>query len=177
MRAKYCNLVVLVLTVMIGLGTTSAATATCQASLTESLEKVGETTLRVMFFRVYDAELWTDTGSYPPDQEWLLQLTYKRDITADQLVEQTAEEWQELGYELTEEREQWLAELSAMWPDVSDGDCLLAHAASPTETVFYNAGGALGRIESEAFTEAFFAIWLSPDSSFPRNRDQLTGER
>lgn len=47
----------------------------CQAIITEPLEKVGETRLRVYFFRVYDAILYTDSGIYPDAQSVALELT------------------------------------------------------------------------------------------------------
>lgn len=155
------------------------AMAACQASVVEPLQKVGETRLRVYFFKVYDATLYTDSGSYPDAQEVALNLDYLRDISAEQLVDTTRDEWQSLGYEVGEREEDWLTQLQDMWPDVQEGDCLLAHKTDDgdqTALSFYNADGQLGAIEGGDFAERFLAIWLSENSSFKRNRDQLVGQ-
>ncbi|RUO31686.1 hypothetical protein CWE12_01430 [Aliidiomarina sedimenti] len=157
--------------------TTSTAHAACQVGVVEPLEKVGETRLRVYFFKVYDAVLYTDSGNYPEDQSLALELSYLRDIEARQLVDTTRDEWQSLGYSMGQREEAWLETLSEIWPDVADGDCLLAYAGEQEGVRFYNAEGELGGIDDDEFKQRFFAIWLSEDSSFRRNRDELTGER
>lgn len=149
----------------------------CQADVTEPLQKVGETRLRVYFFRVYDAALYTDSGAYPGADTVALQLNYLRDIRAEQLVDTTRDEWKSLGYTVDEQAEDWLQELQIMWPDVSSGDCLIATSENHQHVRFYNQQGALGSIDNEQFAEQFFAIWLSEKSSFRRNRDELVGAR
>ncbi|MCC5879036.1 MAG: chalcone isomerase family protein [Idiomarina sp.] len=149
----------------------------CQAMVTEPLQKVGETRLRVYFFRVYDATLFTESGGYPDTDAVALQLNYLRDIRAEQLVDTTRDEWKNLGYSIDEQAESWLQQLQSMWPDVSNGDCLIAATDSQQQVRFYNHQGALGSIDDSQFAEQFFAIWLSENSSFKRNRDELVGAR
>lgn len=160
-----------------GLPTTAVAQQQCYSSVTSELEAVGETRLRVYFFRVYDATLFTDSGSYPDDTQVALQLNYLRSIRASQLVDTTRDEWEKLGYDIDDQAEQWLEQLAQIWPDVDQGDCLIAHTQSNQGVRFYNDQGALGEIEDSEFTERFLAIWLSENSSFRRNRDELVGAR
>lgn len=178
-KASMSKLIKLLIVVSAGFVNTPIAVAqqACYAPVTTDLELVGETRLRVYLWRVYDATLYTASGGYPDDTEVALQLNYLRNISAAQLVVTTRDEWQTLGYELDEQAEQWLAELSEMWPDVREGDCLIAHAQTQQGVDFYTAQGALGSISDAAFAERFLAIWLSEDSSFRRNRDELIGAR
>lgn len=154
-----------------------AQAAQCAAHISDDLETVGETRLRVMFFKVYDATLMTDSGRYPDAQVVALQLSYLRDIEAEKLVETTREQWQKLNYEIGEAEQQWLEDLQSMWPDVSDGDCLLAFHTDGEGVAFYSANGELGQISSDAFADKFFAIWLDENSSYRKNRNELIGAR
>lgn len=156
----------------------SPADATqCSPEVTSELKKVGSTRLRVMLFRVYDAELMTDTGAYPDASQVALRLDYLRSIKANTLVGTTKDEWGELGYSIGENERQWLSQLRDIWPDVDSGDCLVAFHQENEGVTFYSADGELGHVESSEFANKFFAIWLDENSSYRRNRDELLGVR
>lgn len=159
-----------------GMASANAANQ-CYASVTEPLQKVGDTRLRVYFFRVYDATLYTQSGSYPESDSLALELNYLRNIRASQLIETTRDEWEKLGYDVNERAENWLQQLADIWPDVGQGDCLVAQSGNDQGVRFYNDAGFLGEVEDNDFSDRFFAIWLSENSSFRRNRDELVGER
>ncbi len=152
-----------------------AALAACNPPVIEDMKQVGNTRLSVLFWDVYDAELFTDTGSYDNYQQRALRLTYLRDIESAELVESTREEWQRLDIEITEQHEQWLSELDQMWPDITEGDCLLLVEDTDGHGVFYNSDGQLGTIANETFTDQFLAIWLDENSRFEQERDELLG--
>ncbi|MGI5308106.1 chalcone isomerase family protein [Rheinheimera sp. WS51] len=149
----------------------------CQPQLTSQLQLVGKSQLKVLFFRVYDAILHTDTGRYPDAETVALNLHYLRDIQAEELIENTAKQWQKLGYSDTALQQQWLKQLKQLWPDVKKGDCLLAFTPDGKIINFYNNTGLLGTINSAQFTKQFLAIWLSEHSSYPKNRNELIGTK
>lgn len=149
--------------------------AGCWPQVTAPLQQVGQTRLKVLLFRVYDAVLYTDSGEYPAATTVALSLHYLRNIRASQLLDNTQEQWQKLGFDNTEQQQQWLAQLAQIWPDVQRGDCLLAYSPDGQSVHFYHADGLLGKIEHPLFYQQFFAIWLSEKSSYRRNRDELTG--
>lgn len=138
-------------------------------------EKVGETRLRVMLFRIYDAQLYTDTGRYSDAQAVALSINYGRSFTANTLVDQTRDEWERMGYTIDEEKESWLQELAKIWPDVERGDCIVAHTLGNGTTYFHGETGLLGSIQADGFAERFLGIWLSEDARFRSNRDELVG--
>lgn len=138
-------------------------------------EKVGETRLRVMLFRIYDAQLYSDTGDYSDAQALALRINYARSFSAEALLEQTREEWERMGFDIDAEKEAWLQELQAIWPDVERGDCIVAHTLGNGITYFHGEGGLLGSVESELFAERFLGIWLAENARFRRNRDELIG--
>lgn len=149
--------------------------AGAQAVSQQALSKVGETRLRVMLFRIYDAELFTDTGELQSANERLLRLRYQRNFSAERLAEQTREEWQRMGFEQTEESEAWIASLREMWPDVNAGDCIVAHQMGDAGVRFFGNQGELGVVNDARFGEQFLAIWLSEQARFRNSRDELVG--
>lgn len=151
------------------------ASENCPIPNQEQYEQVGKTRLKVLFWSIYDADLWTDTGRYDQFNQRVLRLNYLRSISADDLVDTTADEWQRLGIELTADHQQWLIELRRMWPDVDKGDCLMLVENQQGHAQFYNAEGTLGGIESQLFTDHFLAIWLAENSRFDDERKQLLG--
>lgn len=165
--------------------TATAAASSCgsdvisgvRSASSQSLAKVGETRLRVMLFRIYDAELYSDTGSYSQADERLLRLNYARSFTSERLAEQTRDEWERIGFPENEKTGEWINTLKNIWPDVNSGDCIVAHQLPNGAVRFYGNEGELGAIEDQQFGEQFLAIWLSENARFRSSRDELVGEK
>lgn len=140
-----------------------------------SLQPVGQATLKVFFFTIYESTLYTPTGNYRGiEPDLALEIHYRRNISAQRLVDQTREEWlqQDLYHNDTEV---WLGILGTMWPDVQRGDVLLLHVDEQLASTFYLNGQSLGRVSDPQFTQQFLAIWLDENSSRPELRDELIG--
>lgn len=151
---------------------TPVATATPPA---ENLQLVGEARLNVMFWSVYDSRLYTENGRYENAQRPLrLEIQYLRDFAAQALVEQTGEEWDHLQLS-HERRDQWLEQLTTLWPDVGKNDVIALEIDTANRSTFYFNGEKLGVIDDADFGEHFVAIWLSPDTSRPALREALIG--
>ncbi|MBY5921774.1 chalcone isomerase family protein [Ferrimonas balearica] len=141
------------------------------------MKPVGESRLKVLWFPIYHARLYSDDGRYdgiePP---LLLDLTYLRDIDAEDLLEHTRSEWQRLALYESRDSEAWLASLAAIWPDVAEGDRLTL-MVQPQHSTFYFNGEPIGTIAESRFGEQFLSIWLHPDSRYPKLRNALIGQR
>tara|TARA_B000000460_G_scaffold87988_1_gene61303 strand:+ start:29 stop:571 length:543 start_codon:yes stop_codon:yes gene_type:complete len=152
----------------------------CKKPLADEYKEVGQTRLRVLFWDVYDAFLYTTDGDFDwsqrKQQRKALLLRYLRDIEAKELVETTSEEWEKLGFN-SQEQSQWLDKLSEMWPDIKEDDCILLKETNEGYAAFYQGDKSLGVINSSQFTEQFLAIWLSPESRFEEERDELVGKQ
>ncbi|MEP0203927.1 MAG: chalcone isomerase family protein [Halioglobus sp.] len=141
----------------------------------DALTKVGEAKLKVLFWDVYNSTLYSDNGRYREGQVPLrLDIQYLLDIESNELVARTAQEWDELGLE-HENREEWLTNLSNLWPDVSKDDVLTIELDDNNRSTFYRNGELLGTIEDRAFGASFIDIWLSPDTTRPKLRTSLIG--
>ena len=145
--------------------------------------KTGDATLTWGPFTVYTSQLRTPQRRYiAADQDQALILTYARDITRDELVDATREQWRALGI-LTREAqsETWLHTLATLWPDVSSGTQLAFVLREKRGQFWYRASAAektftpLGPQQSLPFSINFLAIWLDPHTQYPTLRQQLIG--
>jgi hypothetical protein len=138
---------------------------------------VGEARLKVLFWPVYDSRLFTADGSYYDGKRPVrLEIEYLRDISSKNLIERTADEWQAQG--LNHQRQnQWLAQLTTLWPDVSRNDVITVELDALDHSTFYRNGEILGSVADPAFSQQFIAIWLSPNTSRPALRRALIGQQ
>lgn len=143
-----------------------------------NLHKLGDGTLKWFGFSIYDAALWTENHSVVNDlfsKPLLLSITYKKNISSQNLVATTKSQWQELGIDSESKHSNWLDQLAQIWPDVKKGDVIASIVWPDGKTSFYSDTEYLGTISDPAFGPNFFAIWLSPDTTNPKLRRQLLG--
>lgn len=93
----------------------------------------GRGTLRVLFFSVYDAQLWCAAQAVPaqPDGAWVgvplaLQIDYTRAVAGSDIAEHSLTEMQRQQVLPDADAAAWLAQLRDLFPDVKPGDRLTA---------------------------------------------------
>ncbi|KFZ37029.1 hypothetical protein HR45_13385 [Shewanella mangrovi] len=141
---------------------------------------VGNASLSWLWFDIYHSTLRTPDGVYLSEAAPLaLQIQYLRNISAQELLDATREQWQKLGYSKAQ-IEVWLLELSAIFPSVEEGDQLVYVSAGEHGRFYFQPQGqahfhSLGHISESTLNRAFIAIWLSPQTAYPKLRRQLIG--
>ncbi|MFD2178200.1 chalcone isomerase family protein [Veronia pacifica] len=142
---------------------------------------VGEASLSWGFWTIYDSQLATPDGQYLGSAGPLaLKITYRRDIDGEDLLDATGDQWEHLGYQLSE-YQPWVKELGTVFPNVKKGDQLI-YTLNNGVGIFYfreNRGvpKVVGKTSSSDMADAFSAIWLSPDTSYPNLRLALIGKK
>ncbi|MDX1391918.1 MAG: chalcone isomerase family protein [Rheinheimera sp.] len=152
----------------------------CNVAAMPELTTVGQGTYRYLFWQIYDARLATADGTFSNYQQstpLLLELTYKRDISVQQFVDSTVDEWQKLGHISAEQQASWARLLLNIWQDVKQGDTLAALLQPSGSVLFYHNGKEGGAIDDQRFGPAFFDIWLHPNTSAPDLRRKLIAAR
>lgn len=142
------------------------------------LETVGQGSYRYMLWQLYDARLASSDGNfvdYEQSTPLLLELTYKRNISRDQFIKATVDEWKKLKQTTSQQQQLWATQLEALWQDVKKGDRLAALLLPDNTVEFYFNGNKTGVVADQAFGPAFFNIWLDSATSAPKLREQLTG--
>ena len=143
----------------------------------KELQLVGQAHLKVLFWSVYHSRLYSPDGDYQLGERPLrLDIEYLMNIAAEDLVQRTADEWR--AQQRTHQRQnQWLQSLAQIWPDVSSNDVISLELGTDNRSVFFRNGEPLGTIDDPLFGQYFLDIWLSPDTTRPKLRRQLLGQR
>ncbi|MDP5147850.1 chalcone isomerase family protein [Shewanella sp. ULN5] len=139
------------------------------------LIQVGEADMDVLWFDVYLAKLYSLDGVYQPQRfPLMLDIEYHRDISAQELIDATIEQWQKNGIAAAEIN-QIKSHLISAWPDVKQNDRLsfIIHNDQQAEFLFNDK--PFYQLADQRFSEAFIGIWLSEKTTHPKLRQQLIG--
>ena len=138
----------------------------------------GQGQLRFFGLQVYDIRLWTP-ADFTPDR-WAqaplaLEIEYARTLYGAKIAERSLVEMRRQGDLPAARAEQWLAEMTRVFPDVKAGDRLTGVQTPGGVARFYLNGQPRGEVQDAEFTRRFFGIWLSPQTSEPALRERLFG--
>lgn len=143
----------------------------------QQLRPVGQGQMSWLWFKLYDATLYSQSGRYEPGHyPQALTLTYARAIEQEDLLSATAAEWQRLGLGSDTDRLRWLDQLAALWPDVGAGDSLTFYVDEAGFGHFWWHDQPLGSLADPQFSAAFLAIWLADNSRDPALTRRLRGQ-
>lgn len=137
---------------------------------------VGQSRLKMYFFKIYDATLYAPNGQFDQTQPFALSLGYLRDFDGADIAQRSIDEMRDLGYRDTAQLAQWLIQMELSFPNIIAGDVLTGVVDEQQYTRFYFNGKPTHTVADPEFTQAFFAIWLDSKTSQPKMRIQLLGE-
>lgn len=136
-------------------------------------QSFGHGTLRFMWMDIYEAELWTDAPEWSMETPFALSLTYDASFSSLELADRSVKEMANIT-DLSEElQNSYRSSLLQNLPDIKAGDRLTAVWEPGKSVKFFHNGVRSGEIAIKGFAEAFFGIWLSPNTSEPALRDAL----
>ena len=142
---------------------------------TEQLREVGSTRLRVLLWTIYDSTLYSADGEFNRiEQDLALEITYRRSISAAELIERTFDEWRDMELSAANQS-MWRSRLEEIWPDVESGDTLTLYVDDKLASRFYFNERFIGTMMDSDFTRQFLAIWLSEETDYPSQRAELIG--
>ncbi|MCL1141302.1 chalcone isomerase family protein [Shewanella gaetbuli] len=140
-----------------------------------ALTQVGEADMDFLWLDIYLAKLYSASGQYQPEQyPLMLEIEYHRDISSQELMSATVEQWQKIG--VPEEVINSIRfHLDKAWPDVNENDRLsfVIHDESKAEFLFNDQ--SFYQLNDHQFSQAFVGIWLSEKTTRPELRQQLIG--
>lgn len=128
-------------------------------------------------FSVYNAKLWSPTQQVDFAQPFALELTYRRSISRETLVDTSLDEIRRIDANaLQGEREvQWARQMSKAFVDVREGTHITGVYLPGKGCQFYVDGKLQHEVDDPAFARAFFSIWLDPQTRSPKLRAALLG--
>jgi len=137
---------------------------------------VGKGRMKVMLWNVFDATLYAEQGQYEANKPFALSLAYLRKLKGKKIVEKTLSEIRNQSPLDDDTGKRWSAALAEIIPNVDDKTIITGVRDAKANTLFYQNGEFIGRIDEPAFTDAFFSIWLGNKSSNPELTRKLLGQ-
>ncbi|MBT3136801.1 chalcone isomerase family protein [Alteromonas sp. ALT199] len=137
---------------------------------------VGKGMFSYYFWDVYTGELFASEGEYAGQPPFALRLTYQRDLEGKKIAERSIDEMKKQGDVAADDADNWLTLMERIFPDVSEGDVITGIATKEGTSVFYVNGEKADEINDVTFTQRFFDIWLSDETSEPKFRKKLLGK-
>lgn len=145
------------------------------AKAPEAAAIVGAASFRVLFWRVFDASLWSRDGAFDWDTPFALSLTYAREFTAHQLTTTTVEEMARLSGKPLQTFSHFGAEFMGCIDDVGIGDRITAVSVTQNQARLFLNGEERCALERPELRRQFFGIWLARNSAFPDETARLIG--
>ena len=142
----------------------------------QNFKMVGEAKFSILFWDIYQSKLLTTSGKYPieaKNDELLYEIRYLKDISRDELIKRTKEQWQHLGI-ANEQYKHFIPELKRLWPNITQGDTLSLLIQNQHSNFYFNQQ-YIGSINAPQFGQLFIDIWLAKNTSQPKLRRQLLG--
>ncbi|MFT0624580.1 chalcone isomerase family protein [Ectopseudomonas guguanensis] len=158
----------------------SPAQADSQAGWRERLPQaslIGSGDFSWFGFSVYNARLWSPAQQVDFSQPFALELTYRRNISRDTLVDTSLDEIRRINGEPLdrEQQEAWAQQMRQAFVDVKDGTRITGVFLPEEGCRFYVDGKLQHVIDDPEFARAFFSIWLDPQTRSPKLRAALLG--
>jgi hypothetical protein len=137
---------------------------------------IGKAKFSVLFWDIYQSTLLTTSGNYPiknKQHQLLFEINYLKDISRDELIERTVQQWQHIGIK-TANYQDYIPALKRIWPNIKKGDTLSLVITNQNSAFYFNQQ-YIGSINDAAFGQRFIDIWLARNTSQPKLRKQLLG--
>lgn len=134
--------------------------ATIQTQAAQPLKVLGGATYRKFGFRVYHVALWVPGVRWDTAQPYALQLTYRRDLSKDTLVDGIMDGIREQEQADDATLQRWEAAMNAALTDVNEGDSITGLAVPGQSALLFLNGKQIMKIEDKGLSDAFFAVWL-----------------
>lgn len=150
----------------------AAAPAHIEALLPQA-RLAGSGDFRYFGMQIYTAELLVGPQGWTPAAPFALDLRYARHLSGKKIAEASVEQMEGQGAGTPAQRQAWLRQMLAIFPDVDEGSHLTGINLPQEGVRFYRDGVAIGSIADPAFARAFFGIWLDPGTSAPALRRAL----
>ncbi len=158
-----------------GVHAQAAVPAEVLADLPQALA-AGSTRLRFLGLSIYDARLFVAPGFQAANFErhgLALELSYLRALKGPLIAERSLKEMRRSASPTPATEQRWLKAMEDAFPDVKDGDRITGIHIPGTGARFYFNGQVRATIKDTEFSQQFFGIWLSTNTSEPRLRTEL----
>ena len=151
-------------------------TSEVKQEIFQSPKLIGEGTLKVLMWEVYDLRLYTDGTAFSWQDKFMLEFNYSRELKKESVIDASLKEFK-LQLNVTDKDiKAWEVFLEQVIQPVQKGTKANVFWAPEGKIIFHYEGSQPLTIENEDFARAFLNIWLGDKTSRPKLRSQLLNE-
>ena len=137
---------------------------------------IGESTLKVLMWEVYDLRLYTDGTAFSWQDKFMLEFDYSRELKKESVIDASLKEFKLQPNVSEKEIKAWEVYLEQVIQPVQKGTKASVIWVPEGQIVFDYEGSPPSTIDNEDFARAFLNIWLGETTSRPKLRSQLLGD-
>ena len=137
---------------------------------------IGQGTLKVLMWEVYDLRLFTDGTPFSWSDKFMLEFDYSRELKKESVIDASLKEFKFQPNVTDKDIEAWKVYLEQVIQSVQKGTKASVMWVPEGQIVFDYEGSPTSTIENEDFARAFLNIWLGEKTSRPKLRSQLLGD-
>ena len=137
---------------------------------------VGQQRFTYWGFEVYDASLWASAAFVAEDwatQLLVLELRYLRDFKGADIAQRSIDEMQGQRALNPTQQSNWSATLQALIPNVKAGEHITGIYTPNKGMQLLHQDRVLGELRDPELAQRFLGIWLAPETSQRKLRQQL----
>ncbi len=142
----------------------------------QSPKLIGEGTLKVLMWEVYDLRLYTDGTAFSWQDKFMLEFDYSRELKKESVIDASLKEFKLQPNVTDKDIKTWEMYLEQVIRTVLKGEKATIQWVPDGQIIFHYEGSKPTVIENEQFAVAFFNIWLGEQTSRPKLRSQLLGD-
>ena len=146
-------------------------------TVASEMKLIGQGTLKVLFFEVYDVRLLADSKPFSWKNKFQLEFEYKREVNKQSVIESSVKEMRRQSNILDKDINQWQEYLEISIKPVQEGSQATVSWNPNGQITFHYQSSEPTTIEDENFARAFLNIWLGEETSQPKLRSQLLSQR
>tara|TARA_Y100000589_G_scaffold205565_1_gene193891 strand:- start:2860 stop:3396 length:537 start_codon:yes stop_codon:yes gene_type:complete len=153
----------------------AVASGTWQKNV-QSFALIGEGTLKVFVWKLYDLKLFSETNSFSWQNRFILEFDYKREMKKDRVIEASLKEMRSQKGVAEKDINAWQRYLEKVINAAQSGTKAAVEWTPGGQITFYYEGKAPVTINDEPFAKSFISIWLGRETSEPELRSALLGQ-
>ena len=148
-------------------------TSQAQQEVFQSPKLIGEGTLKVLMWQVYDLRLYTDGTPFSWNNKFMLEFDYSRELKKESVIDASLKEFKLQPNVTDKDIKAWEVYLEQVIQSVQKGTKASVMWVPDGQIIFHYEGSKPTTIKNEKFARAFLNIWLGEKTSRPKLRNKL----
>ena len=136
---------------------------------------VGSGVLKVFFMDIYKIRLYSGSGRYSSQGDFILEFEYLTAVSKDTIIDASIKELSRLTVVNPKQEELWKKILNRGIVDMGAGEIASVSFLKSGETIFESPNGVPLSFDAPKFKSQFSSIWLGEGTSYPELRKDLLG--